>query len=195
MVQSWGYGQPSLLAEKGAAGRPPVVSCSHMNREQRSWLGKTGAGHLGMSTLQGLRAWSSGLSWVVVPWGVCTSVPRAPRERQVPGVCVLSRSWPASACRLGIPRTCLSLGSLERGHGPIASNGLGRVQTAGSCHQEGDRTSGWAFRVLGWGPRAEGVGGSAPGGAVVFLEHLGIRRCCTVKAPVTEAEAPAPAHS
>lgn len=50
------------------------------------------------------------------------------------------------------------------------------------------------------GPRAEGVGGGPPGGTLVFLEHLGIRLCCTVtgssvKAPVTEAEAPAPAHS
>lgn len=50
------------------------------------------------------------------------------------------------------------------GHGPIASNGLGRVEIGGSCHhQKGNRTSGWAFLSLRMGgPRAEGGGKRSP---------------------------------
>lgn len=108
---------------------------SHMNKSHWSWLrGRCqGPGNVHSSRplclvfdRAELGLWSHGKCTRLCLEHFCMS------SRYSVSLCAELESRPASACRLRIPRTCLPLESLERGHGPIAGNGLGRVQTAGS---------------------------------------------------------------
>lgn len=133
----------------------------------------------------------------VVPWEVCT--------------CVLS----ISVCQVGVlaslslqngdskgPPASGEPGEGARGQGPSPATGWeGLKQVGAATIRKAIGPQGGPSQVLGMGAQGwESEEEGPPGGTLVFLEHLGVRllpQCAGSQGAgmVTEAGAPAPAHS